>query len=352
MTADFGWDRRLELDVQFGYLARNVDAPRQHHPQLILNGTSQSVLRILREELSRCTRFVFSVAFVSSRAIALLKQELVEFQGTGHIVTSDYLAFNSPEAFAELLNLSRLGIDVRIHSSKAFHPKGYIFERPETLTAMVGSSNLTENALVRNHEWNLKVSATPTSDLAEQFAHLVHDQLADSDSLTQEWLDAYAAGYVAPTRAPRVVVAPDLLPAAAPTLITPNRMQDEALAEIAKVRKAGERRAIIISATGTGKTILSALDVRAASPRRLLFVVHREQILDRTIQEYQRVLGGPAERLRQAGWEHQATGPSLPVRDRADTRAAACPGSSSSPRPLTTSSSTRRTAPGRAHIER
>ncbi len=57
-------------------------------------------------------------------------------------------------------------------------------------------------------------------------------------------------------------------------------------------RAEGAQRAIIISATGTGKTILSALDVRAVSPRRMLFVVHREQILDRTIEEYGRVLGG------------------------------------------------------------
>ena len=170
MTVDFSWDKRLELDVQFGYLASGVDAPRQHHPQLILNGPTQSVLRVLRDELRRCNRFVFSVAFVSPRAIALLKQELVEFDGEGHIVTSDYLGFNSPAAFAELLNLAALGIDVRLHRSDAFHPKGYIFDGPDTVTAMVGSSNLTENALVRNHEWNLKVAATPASDLAEQFS--------------------------------------------------------------------------------------------------------------------------------------------------------------------------------------
>ncbi len=175
MTADFGWDRRLELDIQFGYLASAVVAPRQHHPQLILNGQTQSVLRVLREELRRCHRFVFSVAFVSPRALALLKQELVEFEGEGHIVTSDYLGFNSPAAFAELLHLTSLGIDVRLHSSNAFHPKGYIFEGPETVTAMVGSSNLTENALVKNHEWNLKVSATTASDLAGQFPRLVDE---------------------------------------------------------------------------------------------------------------------------------------------------------------------------------
>jgi superfamily II DNA or RNA helicase len=70
-------------------------------------------------------------------------------------------------------------------------------------------------------------------------------------------------------------------------------MQTEALEAIARVRDAGNTRALVISATGTGKTILSALDARSVGPQRLLFVAHREQILDRAIQEFRRVLGAP-----------------------------------------------------------
>lgn len=75
--------------------------------------------------------------------------------------------------------------------------------------------------------------------------------------------------------------------------VLPNAMQGKALAQIDLIRARGERRAIVVSATGTGKTILSALDVRAVAPRRLLFVVHREQILDKAITEFQRVLDEP-----------------------------------------------------------
>lgn len=294
MTSDIGWHEQLALDVQFGYLGSNVVAPRQHHPQMVLNGESESVLRVLRDELKRASGFLFSVAFVSPRAIALLKQEIFEFEGTGRIVTSDYLGFNRPEAFAELLTLAEYGVDVRLHRASAFHPKGYIFEHPDGVTAMIGSSNLTESALVKNHEWNLKVSAATGSDLAAQVAHLVEEQLANSIPITPEWIDQYASSFVAP--GPRPHRAPlQLLDAGvvdASDVVVPNTMQQDALAAIAEVRRQGESRAIIISATGTGKTILSALDVRAVHPKRLLFVVHREQILDRTIHEYQRVLGG------------------------------------------------------------
>ncbi|MGG5753532.1 DUF3427 domain-containing protein [Zafaria sp. Z1313] len=295
MRVDLSFAGHLAADVNHGFIAKAEHARKQFHPQVVLNSEGASVLRTLREELGRCEGFTFSVAFVTPRAIALIKQELVDFRGRGRIITSDYLRFNSPEAFAELYNLRRLGVDVRIHSAEAFHPKGYVFEHPALVTAMVGSSNLTENAIVKNHEWNLKVSAARDSDLADQVSELVQHQLDESVPLTEEWIEAYRAGYIPPR--PRTRVAPqgptdaDSAIATRPGIV-PNLMQKDALEALEKVRLSGQRKAIIISATGTGKTILSALDVRAYQPQRMLFVVHREQILDRTIEEYRQVLGG------------------------------------------------------------
>lgn len=314
MSAEFSWPAGLEVDIDFGYLGRRTAAPRRYNPKVVLNTDSGSMLRVLREELARATSFTFSVAFVSPRAIALLKQELRDFReagGHGRIVTSDYLGFNSPRAFDELLNLkTALGIDVRIHQAGAFHPKGYIFNDEHTVTALMGSSNLTEAALVTSHEWNLRVSAAPHSDLGSQITNLQANQLTESLPLDQAWIDDYSARYQAPSWQPSRPAsgAPDIStdadqprdafvtsPATSDeALIVPNKMQTVALEAIARVRNAGNNRAIVISATGTGKTILSALDVRAFAPRRMLFVVHREQILDRTITEYLRVLGGQA----------------------------------------------------------
>ncbi len=294
MTVDFSWAEGLARDVRFGYLESAAQAPRHRNPQVVLNdGAEHSVLRTLRQEMSACNSFLFSVAFVSPRAIALMKQEMVDFRGNGCIVTSNYLSFNSPAAFRELLNLrTNVGIDVRIHNSEAFHPKGYIFGDGHGITAMVGSSNFTENALARNHEWNLKVSAATESDLAAQFTRLVEDQMAESIPLTEEWIRLYEEGYTAPpVRARRQVPGSDGLDVI-PDLILPNQMQQEALAALAAERASGHGKAIIISSTGTGKTILSALDARAFNAKRILFVVHREQILDRTILDYRRVLDG------------------------------------------------------------
>lgn len=287
------WELGFRKDVEFGFVGSEAEGPRRHNPDLVVNQHGETVEHTLLEELQRCDRFTFSVAFVSAGAIAQLKQHLLEFDGEGRIITSDFLGFNDPRAFAELMKLGEhTGIDVRCHTSRAFHPKGYIFEHEQSVTAMIGSSNLTSSALSRNYEWNLKVSAAAGSDLAGQVQDLLEESLDSSVPLTQEWIDQYADAYVAPPRRPYVAPArrPEE-PAAEPDVI-PNAMQQDALLAIDFARAEGAERAIIISATGTGKTMLSALDVRLVNPRRVLFVAHREQILDRTIEEYQRALGG------------------------------------------------------------
>ena len=67
---------------------------------------------------------------------------------------------------------------------------------------MFGSSNLTETALVKNHEWNLRVSAARGSDLGTQLQQLADKQIQDSDPLTQDWVDLYASTYKAPPTRP------------------------------------------------------------------------------------------------------------------------------------------------------
>ena len=292
MESDFIWADRFNRDIQYGYVGSQTEGPGHFNPKLVLNQDGRTVEHALVEELALGGDFTFSVAFISSGAIAQLKQHLLDHKGSGRIVTSDFLGFNNPRAFAELLNLKKhLGIDVRRHTAEAFHPKGYIFQRPRSVTAMIGSSNLTNRALSQNHEWNLKVSAAAGSDLAKQLLQLLDAQIDASTPLTQEWIDEYAATYVSP--ASRDFGAPSFPEVLhGDSIIKPNIMQQDALLALDLARAQGNERAIVISATGTGKTMLSALDVRSVNPERMLFVVHREQILARTLREYQRVLGG------------------------------------------------------------
>lgn len=286
-------NEQIQLDNSFGFLDASVQSDQLYHPLLIANDGDNTMLRAIRHELRRSQSFTFSTAFVTPSAVAILKQALLDFPGKGTIITSTYLGFNSPAVFRELLNLP--DVDVYIYAGKrgGFHAKGYLFEQDAGTTAIVGSSNLTTSALLTNHEWNLRFSAMPDGDIVDQLRTAIRGQLASSTRLSESWVSAYAASYVAP--APRVptIHYSGLSDAESHTLILPNAMQAEALVEIQKTRDTGARRAVIISATGTGKTILSALDVRAVAPERVLFVVHREQILDRAIEEFSRVLNAP-----------------------------------------------------------
>ncbi|MFD6698633.1 MULTISPECIES: DUF3427 domain-containing protein [unclassified Microbacterium] len=280
---------RITLDNTFGFLDRTVSSEQLFHPLLVSNTDGNTMVKAISSELRRAKSFTFSVAFVEASAVSLLKQPLLDFEGRGTLITSTYLGFNSPSAFRELLNMPRTDVYVVDPPQGGFHAKGYLFtHRDDSTTAIIGSSNLTASALIKNHEWNLRFSALPEGDIVEQLDRVISVQLANAKPLTSEWIDEYERTYVAPARGALVLPGGN-----ATTSIVPNQMQLDALEEIRKVRVAGETRAVIVSATGTGKTILSALDVQSFDPQRMLFVVHRDQILDRAIEEFQRVLGAP-----------------------------------------------------------
>lgn len=287
------WRSPLGRDTSHGFLAAREHPERVFIPQLIANRGETTMLSAIRAELRRAQSFTFSVAFITQGALALLKQALLDFSGAGRIITSTYLAFNEPEMFRELLRLP--GVTTLLHPGApgGFHAKGYVFEAQDTVTAMVGSSNLTTNALLRNSEWNLRFTTARGGDLATQLSRELTDQLARSTPLTEDWIASYEA--TRPAAPPPARALTDLeegmsalaedadgVPAAP---ILPNSMQRAALAQLGETLARGARRALIISATGTGKTILSALAARELEPRRLLFVVHREEILDRAVRE-------------------------------------------------------------------
>jgi superfamily II DNA or RNA helicase/HKD family nuclease len=276
-----------------GFLDRTIDSEHLYHPRLIANRGSNTMVQAIEEELRRSTEFEFSVAFITPGALGMLKQALRDFTGRATIITSTYLDFNEPNMFRELLTLD--GVEVLVHPGThgGFHSKGYVFTQHGPLSAIVGSSNLTRSALTKNQEWNLRFSALPEGDITFQLREAIEEQKAQAFPLTSAWIDEYAQA-----RKPKFsqAMAEAIEQGEVPVgRIVPNTMQEQALAEIRAVREglpgeAGEDKALVISATGTGKTILAALAAREMDPKRLLFVAHREQILDKAVTEFGRVL--------------------------------------------------------------
>ena len=127
----------------FGFLDRTVPSEQLYHPRLIINEDENTMLRAIKEEMARSERFAFSVAFINPSALALLKQDLLDFRGHATIITSTYLDFNEPDMFRELLTLDNVEVLVHPGGAGGFHAKGYVFEQDATLSAIVGSSNFT-----------------------------------------------------------------------------------------------------------------------------------------------------------------------------------------------------------------
>lgn len=302
-------DESIIDGVMSGLIRQNDTAEERFVPKLISNQPGSTMGDAIREELKGSESFDISVAFVSENALKSMYQAFVDHAKKSgkrnRIIASTKNYFNSPKAFKELMKLQRdANVEVliwehgdsgesggTIAQDQLFHPKGYLFTRRMEegrayYNLYVGSSNLTSFALQNQREWNLRVSSTSEAQLIQQVKEELADQVRQSVPLTDEWLAQYEEEFknYAPPRA-------QILQQARAAKIEPNAMQRDALASIRQLRDEGQRRAIVISATGTGKTYLSAFDVREFHPKRMLYVANRDTILKAARESYQRVLG-------------------------------------------------------------
>lgn len=253
-------------------------------PKLIYNDYKDNIkisheLDILFKE---CDTFDISVAFIAKSGLAALKQTLDylrDHDKKGRIITSTYLGFNEPAMFKELFKYKNL--DIRIYEGKGFHPKGYIFKKNDDYKVMIGSSNLTQSALGENQEWNLFFTSQFHSEVIQQINVEFEKQWNLGTPLTQSWIDEYKKVYVKPVRQKQVQISKE---------IKPNYMQKNALASLQSLRDQGKDKALLISATGTGKTYLAAFDVKAYNPKKMLFVVHRRSIAIKAMETFKTII--------------------------------------------------------------
>src|SRR5690606_28101257 len=214
----------------------------------------------------------------------------------GRILTSTFLQFNQPKVFRELLKISN--VEVRLTDLKGFHSKGYIFRHNTHYSLIVGSSNLTAHALKVNYEWNVKLTSHENGDIIHHFLDQFEDVWNNSYMLTPQWVDQYEKTFVEREYLPNLEKVIEISDEYRTNSlkqaieIKPNKMQEAALKHIHMVRENNNNKVLVISATGTGKTYLSAFDVRNYAPKRMLFIVHREQILQKAKSDYQKILGG------------------------------------------------------------
>lgn len=302
----------------------------QHQIKFIKNQSDRSFYHHLRESLESCIRFSFSVAFISDSGLQLIIKDIKEAikRGVeGRILTTNYEFGTSPNALKMMIQLE--GLESKLYDAlpqgiRKFHTKGYIFEYDSYYKVFIGSSNMTQYALKSNHEWNiayLNKSDQTINDILFSYEELFNDQ--QSLYLTNDLIESYEEEFLARKKistnkeelynkilefikdnpegdfinqiaslfeVDEVELLRNIEREESLYNFKPNEMQELAIEGLNNIRASGGTKALIIAATGTGKTYLAAFDVANVKPKKVLFVVHREKILSDAMKTFKHII--------------------------------------------------------------
>ena len=256
----------------------------------------------LRAELESANEVDLLCAFVKWHGVRVLEPELRRLKQRGapfRIVTTTYIGATERAALDRLVR--EFGAEVRIQYDALrtrLHAKAWLFRRDTTFdTAYVGSSNLSRSALLEGVEWNVRLSRVATPSLMQKFAATFDTYWNDSTfelynpDRDRDRLDDALAEASGRRQHDRVTLSLSGLQ------VRPYGHQQQMLDSLDAEREVHDRhRNLVVAATGTGKTVIAALDYRglcqAAEGERpsLLFVAHRREILEQSLRTYREVL--------------------------------------------------------------
>ncbi|MDE6640578.1 MAG: DEAD/DEAH box helicase [Acetatifactor sp.] len=298
--------KELQGGLSTAFIDNTFHSNLAYKPQLIYNDNKngQKVFSAIEDELLRCDSFAISVAFITKGGVTPLLQTLQELERRdvpGRILTTDYLCFSEPEALDTIASLSN--IELRMYQTEragnGFHTKGYIFQKSEEYRFIIGSSNLTQDALTRNMEWNTKLVSTSRGEMVnsvlDEFNKLWEERESTKGYI--DFIEEYRRRYEEKRLFEKMVAEQkriarsQAIPSVEAYTLQPNSMQKAFIYNLLELRREGLDKALLISATGTGKTYASAFAMRELGFKRVLFLVHRNQIAKQAKASFERVFG-------------------------------------------------------------
>ena len=271
--------------------------------ELLVNGHGQPAIgQQLRSELPSAENVDLLVSFVIWSGVRMLLDEIrqvVDRGGRVRVITTTYMGATQPKALDEL-HKARAQVRVAYDANRTkLHAKSWILHRPGGLTtAFLGSSNVSFTALHQGLEWNVRLSESDAGSLVDRMRA----------TFGSYWGDDAFEGYDPETDSERLHEAlrqqgrsskPQIGVGYVPFDVTPHRHQVRMLEQLQVQRDRHDRhRNLLVAATGTGKTVMAALDYRRLREQTggdlsLLFVAHRRRILDQSRATFATVLKDP-----------------------------------------------------------
>ena len=293
---------QLKQGLSTAFIDQNISSNLAYQSQFVSNNYKEGrkVISSIEDELLSCEEFAISVAFITMGGITPLLQTLRELEQRGipgKILTTDYLTFSDPKALRILASFKNIELKMYVteNAKEGFHTKGYIFKKEELYRIIVGSSNMTLSALTTNREWNTKIVSTEqgeyTQNVVAEFEQLWNAQKSLS---FEQFIEAYTNIYMKNKiiRKQKEIAKQAEVLSLEVYRLQPNSMQVGFINNLRKIYEAGEDKALLISATGTGKTYASAFAARELEFKKVLFLVHRNQIAKQALKSYRKVFDG------------------------------------------------------------
>lgn len=275
----------MDLAIEKSLINKNINHS-DHNPKIIINGNTKGIQEKVKEILEKSSRIDIAVSYAVWSGLSLIHEGLKKFDSKSRIiVTTD----GTVTDIRSLEALKELSISSKVYDPEfgdmGFHLKSYFGENSKEKTLLIGSSNISLRAFGFVHEMGVEIKAKDEGEIVKEYRDTFDMIWNDKSSkfITEEFINEYKEKFNRKKELLKKISDIKL-----ESEITPNYMQRKALEELKECRKEFDR-GLVIAATGTGKTYLSAFDVRNSKAKKVLFLVHNRLILTDAIKTFKKI---------------------------------------------------------------